>query len=215
MTQQTSPLALRLRISPGIPFLNPDREMWILQECEDMLEKGTRLVRVRCQGEKITKLCSADKIAYLLEPLEQNADWNYDLGLIREIEEYEKQLVGERVGPGAVLLPSHHRPPLNLRDIVVVINSRRYEQFAPHVKYLVDIGWKGLKQHRKFRSIALDNGYTLFLLSSENSRELAKMEEQVSRVLEQTELGYLTADRYEVSQLKSMLDLRDTARQRK
>jgi len=215
MTQQTSQLALRLRISPGIPFLNPDRERWIFQEFEDMLEKGTRLVKVRCQGEKITKLCSADKIAYLLEPLEQNADWSYDLGLIREIEEYEKQLIGECVGPGTVLLPSRHRPPLNLREIVVVINSRRYEKFAPHVKYLVDIAWRGLKHRRRLRSIGTDVGYTLFLLSSENRRELAKMEEQVSRVLEQTEVGYLTSDRYEVSQLKSMLDLRDTVRQRK
>jgi len=176
-----------------------------------MLIDGARLVLHRRLGETIPKICSSRKVAYLRKPVEQHADWTYDLGPIRRIEEDEKHLGGEPLDPETVVLSSQHRPPPGKREVVAVVNCRRFQQFAPHVQWLVNLAWRGLKQGRTLRSISLDNGYNLFLLSSsEDSTDLAKMEKCVSDVLQQTELGYVTGDQYEVDRLKSMLDLRDT-----
>ena len=203
---------LRLRISWN-PWLTPGKEVYIINELREMLRSKAELVEHRRLGEKLLKIIGGGKTAYLRKPTEQHPDWDFDVCLIRRTWKEELSLKGQRLASNAVFFASWHKPPINYREVVAVVNIRKFESLPEHIQHLINIAWMGLKQDRRVRSTALPNGFSLFLLSAtDDTPALARMEATVSETFQLTEIGYLSTDRYEINQLKKMLDMKDAIR---
>ena len=205
---------LRLRISWN-PWLTPYIELSIVNELKEIFKNGAELVEHRRLGERLLKVIGGGKTAYVRKPTEQHPDWDLDVGPIRRTCKDERALRGEKLASNPICYSSWHKPPLNIREVVAAVDCRKFETLPKHVQHLIDLAWMGLKQDRSLRSIALENGFSLFLLTAtQDTRALAQMEQTVSEVFEQCQIGYVSSDQYEVTRLKSMLNLRDMVRQR-
>jgi len=205
---------LRLRISWN-PWLTPYIELSIVNELKEIFKNGAELVEHRRLGERLLKVIGGGKTAYMRKPTEQHPDWDLDVGPIRRTWKEERALRGEKLASNPIFFSSWHKPPLNIREVVAAVDCRKFETLPKHIQHMVNIAWMGLKQDRNLRSTALENGFSLFLLTAtQDTRALARMEQTVSEVFEQCQIGYVSSDQYEVSRLKSMLDLRAMVRQR-
>ena len=176
-----------------------------------MLSEGVRLYKYRPRGVEIIKLISSEKVAYLQVPAEQHRDWDFDLLLIREIEDYEQHLTGEYVGAEIAILPSQHTPPLDIRFAVAFVNSGRFNKLPDFQKDVVNRAWCALKRGRTLRRIDLEDDRKAFVLCSRpDSPQLAEMERKVSEIFEIFGLGYVSSDAYEILWARKMLNFEDT-----
>ena len=204
---------LRLRISPELR-LSSAYEATLIEQLRTIVQHGdARLIKQTLQGEPITKILGGRKTIFLRKPVEQHPDWDFDTGVVRRIEEDERHLTGVALGSETLILPSNHRPPLSLREVVAVVNCRHFEKLPAHIQHLVNLSWRALRQDRTVRSIMLENGVKLFLLTArDDTPELARLEARVSETLQISGLGCVSSDAYEVLQLRKMLNFQDTMR---
>ena len=91
--------------------------------------------------------------------------------------------------------------------LVIAIKKATYEKLAVHLKQAVNAAWTKFMKGRKVDKTLLSMGQNIFLVAIKDevrtSTETA--EEELGRILEETGIGRVTSDPYELREADRML----------
>jgi hypothetical protein len=93
-------------------------------------------------------------------------------------------------------------------ELVVVIKKSDYEELATHLRQEVSVAWSKMLRGREIRKKVMSVGENIFLITirDELRTSTEDAEQELDRLLTETGIGRLTADRYELREAHKMLD---------
>jgi hypothetical protein len=93
------------------------------------------------------------------------------------------------------------------RELVVVIKKTDYEKLAVHLKQSVNAAWTKFMKGRKVNKTLNSMGQNLFLVAIEDEARTSTetAEQELDRILEETGIGRVTSDPYELREADKMM----------
>jgi len=199
---------IRLRINPELR-LPPDYEATLVWRLRSILRKGdAHLIIQRILGERISKIVGGGRTIFVTKPTETGADWDFDVGVMRWARRAEKRLgkSGVPVEGETVILPSSHQSPVLNRQTVLVLRRDIYRDLPQTVKSALNDLWSELETNRTFEKIVTKKTGLFIFTCEDNGSTRHRVEDELSRMLEEYGAGYVSSDPFEVTLLRRMLE---------
>jgi len=212
---------LKLRISPGLGALlmdpSPKSQLELAQDAQQRLEKSPVWLYEQKEGHIVEdpnardhplKTLSNSELTLILERAADSADWDFDVIKVRRTTRDDRfaMLMGQQIHQLAVLPATHETEKTVNRVFVIVLDHDKYEQLAPHDRFLVSAAWKRAHQGRQYAATKL-GAFTLYLMTAIATQASTSTDEsELDTILRDYGIGRVTADPFEIRLLQLMLD---------